>query len=351
MQFWSGYCSENIAPKDSDIKYYDVNNKPFEIFGICEKQKDNFYRLPHEVAANVSGGVLDHSHETAGVRVRFATNSPYVALKSEFEKFSPSPHVTFIASKGFDMYVEKDGVITFNNSFYPPLDTDLSLEGIARFNDTQTRNFILNFPIGTPVKSLKIGIKEGSVLVEPDKYKISNPIVFYGSSITQGFAASRPGNIYENFISRSLNADYINLGFSGCAMGEKKMAEYISNLSMSAFVLDYDHNAPSIEHLKNTHYDFYKTVRDKNPKLPIILVSRPERRYHSDIIGRRKVILDTYMRAVNDGDTNIHFVDGTTFFPLEARYDCTVDDCHPNDMGMYNIAKGIERVLTKIKLC
>ena len=350
MKFWEGYCFDHIAPKDSDIRYKNVKNSPFEIFGVCEKSNDNFYRLPENVAKYVSSGVLNHSFETAGVRVRFATDSPYIAIKAEFEKFSPSPHITYLASKGFDLYLEKDGCFTFNNSFYPPLDTDLSLEGITRFHDSKIRNFVLDFPTGTPVKSLQIGIKDGFSVYKPDSYKITKPIVFYGSSITQGFAASRPGNIYENFISRNLNADYINLGFSGCAMGEKNMAEYISSLSMSAFVLDYDHNAPSVEHLRNTHYDFYKTVREKNPDLPIILVSRPERRYHTDIKERRKVILDTYMYAVNNGDENIHFVDGTTFFPLDVRYDCTVDDCHPNDMGMYYIANGILKVLTHIKL-
>lgn len=347
MTFWEGYCSEHIAPKETDIKYLDVRSAPFEIYGVCELQEDNFYRVPADVAKAVSGGVFSHAKETAGVRVRFATDSPYIAINAEFEHFSPSPHVTFLASKGFDLYTEKDGEFTFHNVFYPPLDTDLQLVGITRLPGEKT-DVVLNFPNGTPVKSLKIGIKEGTKVFAPDKYKIDTPIVFYGSSITQGFAASRPGTIYENYISRTLNANFIDLGFSGCAMGEKNMAEYISDLKMSAFVLDYDHNAPSIEHLRNTHYDFYKTVRDKNPDIPIILVSRPDRRYHSDIIGRRKVILDTYDRAVKEGDKNIHFVDGTTFFPLDVRNDCTVDDCHPSDMGMYYIANGLLRVLTKV---
>ena len=60
----------------------------------------------------------------------------------------------------------------------------------------------------------------------------------------------KPGNAYESIISRSLNCDYLNLGFSGSALAEREMAEYIADLDMRAFVYDYDFNAPTVEHLK-----------------------------------------------------------------------------------------------------
>ncbi len=349
MKLWSGYCLEGLGPKETDIKYINVREKPFEIHGVYNLGDENYYRLPIEFARTVSGGVASNMRDSAGIRVRFATDSPYIAIRAKLSGFAPSPHVTYLASKGFDLYTEENGKFTFHNSFYPPLDTDDEVEGITKFKDVTMRNFVLDFPNGTPVISLEIGIKDGFSVFAPDKYSNEKPVVFYGSSITQGFAASRPGNTYENFISRELNLDYINMGFSGSAMGEENLAEYLADIPMSAFVMDYDHNAPDIDHLQKTHYKFYKIIRDKNPDIPIILVTRPEAKYNEDTVARRRVILATYLKAMDEGDKNIHFVDGGNFFPSEVRFDCTVDGCHPNDLGMFYISRGIIKVLSQIK--
>lgn len=350
MKYWSGYCSECLAPKENDINYINVREKPFKIYGAYNLDKENYYRLPIEFANTVSGGVASHMRSGAGIRVRFATYSPYIAIKATLSGFGPSPHVTYLASKGFDLYTEENGKFMFHNSFYPPLDTDDEVTGITKFVDIKMRNFVLNFPMGTPVTSLEIGIKDGFSIFEADEYRNEKPVIFYGSSITQGFAASRPGNTYENFISRALNIDYINMGFSGSAMGEPVLAEYLSKIPMSAFVMDYDYNSPDIEHLEKTHYNFYKIIRKNNKNIPIIVVSRPDGRYIADTVGRRNIILDTYMKAKKSGDCNIHFVDGSTFFPDELRFDCTVDGCHPNDLGMYYMSKGIVKILSQINL-
>ena len=77
-------------------------------------------------------------------------------------------------------------------------------------------------------------------------------------------------------LSRALDCDYINLCFSGSARGEQSVAAYIGSLDMSVFVLDYDHNAPDSDHLRRTHYNFYRTVREKRPDTPVIMVSKPD---------------------------------------------------------------------------
>lgn len=348
-EYWYGYLSDFLEPKENAVKYMDIREKPFKIHGIFDVQPDNFFRLPFEFAKTVSAAVEKQMRGGAGVRVRFATDSPYVAIKAKLEGFCEQPHITFVAEKGFDLYTEKNGKFTFHNVFYPPLDLENEIVGITRFDDTEMRNIIINFPIGTGVVDFKIGIKENSLLCEPDSYINKKPVVFYGSSITQGFAASRPGNAYENFISRELNIDYINLGFAGSALGEQAMAKYISKIPMSAFVLDYDHNSPNISHLKDTHFDFYKTVRDVNPDLPIIIITRPDAGGSKDTSDRRDIIFETYKKAKSVGD-RVYFVDGGKFFPEKLKYDCTADWCHPNDLGMYYMARGVLKVLSAIKL-
>lgn len=116
----------------------------------------------------------------------------------------------------------------------------------------------------------------GSKIGKPTPYSIEKPIVFYGSSITQGGCASRPGNSYTHIICRWLDANMVNLGFSGNAKGEPEMAELISQIDMGALVMDYDHNAPDAEYLLNTHENFFKIIRSNHPYLPVIFVSKPD---------------------------------------------------------------------------
>ena len=114
-------------------------------------------------------------------------------------------------------------------------------------------------------------------------------------------------------------------------------------------VIDYDYNAPTAEYLKNTHYNLYKKIRDKNPNLPIIIISAPN--YlpeNTEKKERKKIIKDTYKKAVNCGDKNVYFIDGETFFGKNMREVYTVDNCHPNDLGFMKMAKKIGKVINDI---
>ena len=181
-------------------------------------------------------------------------------------------------------------------------------------------------------------------------YKTQKPVVFYGSSITQGGCASHSGNEYDHMLSRWLSTDFINLGFSGNAKGDAKFAEYIAGLDMSVFVMDYDYNAPNAEHLQATHLPFYEIIRKAQPNLPIIFISASNTEYLQDSDKRREIIFNTYKTAKKRGDKKVWFVDGATIYGkggVDGRNECTVDGIHPNDMGMYRMAKAIYPVLKK----
>jgi len=162
--------------------------------------------------------------------------------------------------------------------------------------------------------------------------------------ITQGACASRPGNTYEGMISRALGTDYINLGFTGSAKAEEEMARYISALDMSAFVYDYDHNAPTLGHLEATHGKMFRTIRERNPDLPILILTRPVYRPSEEEKQRLAVVRKTYEEAVAAGDRNTCFIEGSALMRY-ARNDGTADGCHPNDLGFYSMAKCMIRQL------
>ena len=187
---------------------------------------------------------------------------------------------------------------------------------------------------------------------EARPYRDIKPVVIYGSSIVHGTAASRPGNIYPLVISRQLNVDVRNLGFSGNAKGEKVLAEWMATLPMSVFVCDYDYNAPTVEHLNETHYAMYETIREKNPELPYIMISRPNYwtliRAQEEVLQRRDVVMTSYLKARQSGDKNVYFIDGMSFFRGEHQYEYTLDGVHPNDAGFLQMAEGIGTVIRHV---
>lgn len=328
-----------------DFKFYDIKQSPFKIYGVFY-DSGKYRRIPENVAKTVNDGVYGLHANTAGGRVKFKTDSPYIAIHSKMPNVGKMPHFALTGSAGFDLYVGKESG-KYIGTFVPPFDINIGYEGVIRFESCEVREVTINFPLYSEVSELYVGLSEDASVFEAEEYRLKEPIVYYGSSITQGGCASRPGNSYESIISRRLNADYINLGFSGSARAEDEIAEYISELNMSVFVYDYDHNAPDAEHLNKTHEKMFKIIRKSNPDLPIILLSRPKFILTEDEKERLNIIKATYGNAIKNGDKNVYFIDGRKLMGL-AENEGTVDNCHPNDLGFMSMARVLGDALEKI---
>ena len=224
------------------------------------------------------------------------------------------------------------------------METEDFYVGVLNFGGEGEETYTLNFPVCSEIEELKIGVKLGATIKKAPEYATKTPIVFYGSSITQGACASRPGNTYENILSRALDCDYVNLGFWGNALGEESMARYISSLEMSAFILDYDYNAPSVDYLNKTHERFFKIVREKQPNLPIIIVSAPKICCKGDDLERFNTVKRTFDNAVLGGDKNVRFLSGKDM--LKGIEDVAlVDNIHTGDCGFVRMADKLAQLL------
>ena len=327
-----------------NIKFYSIQDAPFSVYGVFF-ENGKYRRLPEQVAKSVSQRVYDLHTHTAGGRVKFITNSRFVAIHAAMPDIGKMPHFALTGSAGFDLYVGKKE--EYHGTFVPPFNISDGYESVVYFADSAEREITINFPLYSSVAALYIGLDKDSVLKKSQGYKHEKPIVFYGSSITQGGCASRPGNAYESMISRALQTDYINLGFAGSAKGEKEIAQYIRYLDMSVFVCDYDHNASTIQHLEDTHRKMFLTIRESNPDLPIILLSRPQYRLNEDEKQRFAVIRKTYTDAIAAGDKNTFLIDGPALMKY-AKNEGTVDGCHPNDLGFHSMAKVLIRQLKSL---
>ena len=341
---------ETNIQKD-DIIWLSPKDAPFSIHGLCETEKDMpYHRLPEEVGKATNPGVAGLMWHTAGGRIRFATNSPYIAIKAVMNECGTMPHITKAGQSGFDLYGYKNEKQVYIATFMPVPGLTKGYESCIGV-PAEMNTYNINMPLYDGVKELYIGLAKDAEIAPAAPYKYEKPVLYYGSSITQGGCASRPGNAYQGFIERKLDTDYINLGFSGSARGEEVICQYMASLDVSVFVVDYDHNAPSLEHLKATHYPLFKTFRDAHPETPVVFVSKPDFRGDADSVARRAAIYETYRIAKENGDDNVYFVDGELLFAGEFRDSCTVDGCHPNDLGFFRmgmvIGEAVEKILVK----
>ncbi len=343
----------NLVPngntKREDAVFYSVREDPFHLYGLYNaKTEDVFRRIPLEKTQRVGEGYTLMGSMPIGARVRFKTDSAYMILRVETPTVTPYTACgTLNAMKGFDLYkVNEEGKEMYVSSFRPPVAFEKGYEAILDLPGIM-QEYILYFPMYNQVKELYIGIEEKASLQEGNSYKFEKPILFYGSSITHGNCASRTGNTYPAIIGRMLNCDTVNLGISGGAKGQIPTAEFIGESDISAFVYDYDYNAPSLAFLQETYMPFLRVIREKQPNLPIVMVSMITRDYR-ERQERMEFIRSQYEALRDAGDKNVYFIDGTTLISDEDWDYSTSDGTHPNDLGFVRMAEGLAPVLHHI---
>ncbi len=330
----------------SEFNFRDVLDIPeVSIHGLYKPHEIRKYmRLPDALGKSVNEGVANLQYNTAGGRLRFATDADEFALRVTQNYIGLMNHMDINSSSGFDVYVKEGSLERFIAVLTPQLKEDADAVHLIKLPKGH-KEITINMPLYNGFDKLELGLREGDAVAPHVPYSHALPIVYYGSSITQGACSSRPGICYQARISRKYDTDFINLGFSGSARGEDNIAEYMANLEMSAFVSDYDHNAPDTAHLLATHKKLYETIRAKHQDIPYIIVGKPD--VDIDYSERRCVVFDTYEYAIKSGDRKVYYIDSYQLFSGEGRYDCTVDGCHPNDVGFERMADVIGTVIAR----
>lgn len=342
----------NISQEKLDI--YDARKEPFQIYGLYQpKESGIFRRMPTEVAQSVSKRVYMLHTNTAGARIRFVTNSPFIAVGAVYPPMEfPSARTAAFAGAGafsFDLYadnqycrvlwpmdlVQRGSVVTFDIP-------DGHYEAFCELGEKKLRQITLNFPSFVNIRDVYIALQKGSEVKAAPAYQNQKPVVFYGSSITQGACASHSGNIYQNILSRQLNFDYINLGFASGAKAEDAIIDYLCTLDMCVLVFDYDHNAKDIEYLEKTHLRALRKLRAAHPDIPFIVLSRPNRDPTQESALERAKLIEENCRILSaEGNAPVHFVDGQAIFRSHDSEMMTIDGTHPTDLGFHCIAQAL----------
>ena len=337
----SALASKGTA-KGSEIFFDPMDIDQMVITGFKDLESNGrYYRLDYKNRKEYNSYLQGLAWHTSGGKIRFRTNAATITLDFWLNNYSSAPNLSLTATAGIDIHCGSGEDLKWVWTVVPGEGGKLT-QTLNLHDPGVMKDIIITLPIFAGVRSFKIGLPEDAKLGNPTPRTVDKPIVFYGSSITHGACASTPSKAYVNLLATKLDADIINLGFNGSAHGEDYIAEYIADIDMSAFVMDYDHNSDLAELSKN-HYNFYKIVRDANPNVPIIMVSKSDRWISdTDIDAQRcKVIKESYDRAVSEGDKNVYFVNGINSYGTHQRDWFMADGCQPNDLGMYFMAANI----------
>lgn len=328
------------------MKKYTCFDEPIKMFGIpFFDENKKFERVPEQLRTKISD--LEFlGRRCPGARIGFRTDAEEFTVRISLKTLSVDIGMSIYACQSAIVMVGDRQNSVFS-ALINPMDYDTKVFEKTVKKSSNMEEVTIWLLRNEEIDNIEIIMPDNVRVEEPTPYKYGKAL-YYGSSITEGGCCCNVTNGYNALLSRWLDLDYYNFGFSGSAKGEPEMADYINTIDMSIFIMDYDHNATDVEHLRNTHEPFFKRIREANPNLPILILSKPDIDYTEDGKERREVIKNTYNNAVNAGDKNVYFIDGETFFGKRDRHLCTIDRIHPNDLGFYRMASAILPTMKKI---
>ncbi len=349
----------NMALKKADangIVWLDPKEAPFDLIGFEWIGQDHVYRrLPVHPEWEIRKAVDALANHTAGGQIRFLTDSRKILVRVKLRERSGMYHMAATGQSGFDLYMKDGDIQRYLRTTRFPHDTIRYEAELLNDEVRQLHTYTLNFPLYNGVDSLMIGIEAGSVLEAPPAFSIPGKIVIYGTSITQGGCVARPGMLYSNILSRWMDIQFVNLGFSGNGRGEPALAHLISQIQgTKLIILDYEANASKT--IMNTLGPFVDILREAHPDTPILIMSKiryagyfrdspsmeqwnKNREFQRNLVKQRKA----------SGDRHIYFLDGSKVLGRDY-YECAVDGVHPTDLGAYRIAENMLPVIRQILL-
>jgi lysophospholipase L1-like esterase len=340
------------APQ-ADLRWIEPPSSQLEVNGLpwYAGNHGEWIRLPLQLKGVVRDPVWELAQAPSGGRIRFRTDSASLSVKLEYPEAPGMKNMHAFGQSGVDLYVNgvyrgtaiadaeaKPGKV-YTHSYYT---------GQPRVE----REIILYLPLYMGVKVLAVGVDKEAVLHPAKPFTLAKPVVFYGTSITQGGCASRPGMSYEAILGRLLNLDHVNLGFSGNGRGEPEMARAVAEIDAACFVMDFSQNNPTVESLQQVYAPFVETIRGKHTETPVILITpiyatRESWGPDPRLDGMRAHIRHVGARRIAEGDKHLQIVEGTDLLgPTDGGG--LVDGTHPNDLGFQWMAERLAARLRKV---
>lgn len=336
--------------------WYDISHLTIEGRG-WQDTAHPYDRLPARAEGSVTGGVWHLSKNSAGMAVRFVTDAPSIEARWTLRSSSLAMnHMPATGVSGLDLYIRTNDPdqpwhwVGIGRPEKSPTNEKPLVSGVPEGQ----HEFRLYLPLYNGVESVEIGIEPDFSIAPGPPYPAGRtwPIVFYGTSITQGGCASRPGMAYPAIIGRRLDRPTINLGFSGSGKMEPEMAQLLGEVEASAYVLDCLPNM-SPELVTERVGPFVRILREARPETPIVLVENIRYQAAPILPGTKRSYMakNEALRAVRDelladGIGDLHYVPGDDLLGDDGE--ATVDGSHATDVGFLRMAEVLAPVLRSI---
>ena len=304
-------------------------------------------RLPQRLKASLPPAVWNLGLSPSGGRLRFRTDSTRLAIKLEYPSAPNMTNMHAFGQTGVDAYV--DGVY-WSTAIAPKDAANGKVIEHVYFENLpqQDREITLYLSLYKPVIVKAIGLDEGAAITKARRFAVAKPVVFYGTSITQGGCASRSGLSYQAMLGRQLNLDFVNLGFSGNGKGEPAVAGMVAEIDASAFILDFSQNNPTLESLREVYGPFLDRLRTRHPQTPIIAITPISMaREPAKIPLMREHIREVVRARIAAGDKLLTLVEGPSLLGRN-QLDGLVDGVHPNDLGFQWMATALAPKLAEV---
>ena len=340
--------SHNIAA-DSLI-FHDANE--FTIIGKFHNEK-SYHRFPQRYKGVLRDQVWEESLCSAGIAIRFRTNATQIVVRWSLSEVDPlSKKAGPIGTDGVDLYAYIAAGWQYINSGKPKNKTTEFI--LLRKGDGAYKEYLLNLPLFNGVDSLAIGVNATAEIARPaGKYLIEKkPVIYYGSSITQGAAASRPGMAYTNILSRKLDVPFINFGFNGEGKFDLSVASAMSEVDASLYIVDCTPNSKK-EIICDSAVKVVRLLKAKRPLIPVLLV---EGYYYADsyfnenglanIDDKRRELRKAFAQLKASGIKGIYYKIGDGL--IGDDHEATADGVHPNDVGMLRFSEQMLPVIKSI---
>lgn len=359
------FSQENKITQEKEITYFGRDHFIIEGTSISDSLKESPYdRLPISYKDKIREPVWDLSKASAGITVRFHSNSTSISLKWTILNDFDMPHMASTGIKGIDLYtkynnkwryVTSAGALVGQKKYQ---NNEVASDSINEYElitniSSEFREYKLFLPLYDGVTKLEIGI-DSDAQIKKATPNTKKPIVFYGTSITQGGCASRPGMAHTNIISRKLDVDCINFGFSGNGRMEIPIIELISEIKASVYVIECLQNM-NIKQVKERVLPLVKIIRKKQPSTPIIFVENMmyktaflDKTIETELIQENLALKNEYDKILKNGFQNIFYIEDMKADGMDNEG--TVDGVHLTDLGFLRYANYIIENFKKYNL-
>ena len=336
------------APPPPALEWHDVTQWGVEGRAWPEMERKRWFdRFPAAAEGKVTPMVWNLSHDSAGMMVRFKTDASAIwahyVLRSERIAM---PHMPATGVSGVDLYArDEHGKWRWVNVTKPDkkevnqvIQADL-LPGL--------REYAAYLPLYNGVESLEIGVTKGAKFEGlPPREK---PIVFYGTSITHGACASRPGMVHTAILGRRFDRPVLNIGFSGNGRMDAAVGELLCKVDAAVYVIDCSPNMGPAD-VRQKCPVLVKMLRAARPQTPIVLVEdrrmtnswiRPEReKFHTE---NHAALRECFEALKKEGVAKLYYIPGDHMLGDDAEG--ATDGSHPSDLGFMRQSDAFEPVL------